>query len=238
MKFSLGISIALCLLAQAQEFEVTSVKVNLSGAPKAYRDPFIFSAGRFSATNVTLADLLLVAYRTTRIQTQGGPSWMDSNRFDINAVGDVKRGQMFAMIQNLLVDRFSLVVHRVTKESPAFVLVVGKAGHKLLAARDDEVSKQMLSVRGVSTFEKLPVASLAMMLSAYLREPVVDKTELKGFFDFTLDLTPEEGSPLTLDTLRDTVLRVVPEQLGLRLEMQKAPIENIVVDRAERPTAN
>jgi uncharacterized protein (TIGR03435 family) len=238
VRFCLGLAIAFSLLAPAQEFEVTSVKVNASGPPKAYKDQFLFSAGRFRATNVTLEDLVQVAYHTTRTQIQGGPSWMDSDRFDINAVGDVKRGQMFTMIQNLLADRFGLVVHRETKDSAAFVLVVGKAGHKLRAAKDEEVSNQMLSVRGISTFEKLPVASLAMMLSAYLREPVVDKTELKGFFDFTLDLTPEEGAPITLDTLRDTVLRVVPQQLGLRLEMQKAPIENIVVDRAERPTAN
>jgi uncharacterized protein (TIGR03435 family) len=238
-------------LAEARPaFEVTSVKVNASGSPKAFKNPFVFSPARFAATNVTLEDVLLVAYNTTRIQIQGGPNWIDSERFDIEAVGTVKRGQMLPMIQNLLVDRFSLAVHRETKDMPAYVLVIGKSGHKLRPAKEGEITRHMPDPGGPVTFERMAMSGFAMFLSSAVVQPVIDRTGLAGFFDFTLDLTPDpsqlrppgaDASPFPADVYNariDLVRSAVQEQLGLRLEMQKAPIEVIMIDRVQRPTEN
>jgi uncharacterized protein (TIGR03435 family) len=115
---------------------------------------------------------------------------------------------------------------------------MGKAGIKLQPAKEGEVSEQKPNPWGLGTFVKIPVSNLALMLTAYLRQPVVDHTGLTGSFDFKLDLTPETDGPKSLDNLRDAVLRAVPEQLGVKLERQNVPIEEIVIDRAERPNAN
>jgi uncharacterized protein (TIGR03435 family) len=221
------------------EFDVTSVKINKSGPPTTYVNPYTFSAGRFRALNVTLGQVLLVAYDIPREQIQGGPDWIDSERFDIDAVGTLTRQKLLPMIQKLLADRFGLVAHRETKDVRAYVLFIGKAGHKLQPATDGEVTGQRINFWGLSTFEKISMPNFAQMLAGYMRQAVVDRTGLTGFFDFKLDLTPEPGGPPnTFDTLREAVLRAAPEQLGLKLELQKTAVEIIIVDRAELPKGN
>ncbi len=231
------------------EFEVTSVKANTSGSPRVFKNPFVFSPGRFTATNVTLEDILLVAYNNTRSQIQGGPNWIDSERFDVVAVGEIQPGKMLPMIQNLLADRFSLLVHHDTKEVPAYALLVGKGRNKLQPAKEGEVTSHTPDPRYfLHTFQRMSMPTFTMFLSSLLHQPVVDRTELEGFFDFKLDLTRDPsqfsrpangGAPVApIDLLTDVVLRALPEQLGLRLQMQKAVIETIVIDRAERPTEN
>jgi uncharacterized protein (TIGR03435 family) len=185
------------------EFDVTSVKINKSGPPTTYVNPYTFSAGRFRALNVTLGQVLLVAFNVPRERIQGGPDWIDSERFDIDAVGTVTRQELLPMIQKLLADRFGLSVHRETKDVRAYVVLIGKTGHKLQAAKDGEVTGQTINFWGLSTFEKISMPNFAQMLTAYMRQPVVDRTGLTGFFDFKLDLTPEPGGPPnTFDTLR------------------------------------
>src|SRR5580693_5219658 len=116
--------------APRRAFEVASVKPNKSGPPTGtWTSPIAFlPGGRFTATNVTLVDVITQVYSTRRIQMQGGPDWIDSERFDIVAKadaadGDVNRAQVLPMVQALLEDRFKLALHRETKDMPVLALV-------------------------------------------------------------------------------------------------------------------
>jgi len=116
------------------EFDVASVKPDKSGARPNFDSPYVFSpSGRFTATDVTLTELIILAYQTRRIQMQGGPGWLDVDRFDVaakadDAAGPVRGAQVLAMIQTMLQDRFKLALHRETRELSVYALVVGKNG--------------------------------------------------------------------------------------------------------------
>jgi uncharacterized protein (TIGR03435 family) len=253
-----AIAIAAAGIVSAQtrpEFEVASVKPNKSGPRPTFDSPYVFSpSGRFMATDVTLTELIIVAYQTRRIQMQGGPGWLDVNRFDVAAkaddvAGPIKGEQFRAMIQTMLEDRFKLALHRETKELSAYALVVEKNGHKLQKAKDDEQPLFAPGKLGQMAFRKMPVVALVNTVSNILQTPVVDRTGLEGLFDYTLEPAPPDpnqmrapgaaaGSPATAYNFGDAVVAAMQDQLGLRLEKQKAPLEIIVIDHAEPPTEN
>jgi uncharacterized protein (TIGR03435 family) len=122
-------------------------------------------------------------------------------------------------------------------------LVVGKSGAKLKAAKDDEVAGAALSGY-VRTFRKLSMVVLANSLANNAGQPVVDNTGLKGLFDFAIDLTPPENDPRPTDRPNDPVSAfarlssAIEDQLGLKLEPRKITVENLIIDHAERPSAN
>jgi len=183
---------------------------------------------------------------------QGGPGWLDIDRFDIaakadDAAGPVNGAQFRAMIQTLLEDRFKLALHRETKELSVYALVVAKNGHKLQKAKDDEQPLFAPGKMGQMTFRKMPVVALVNTVSNILQTPVIDRTGLTGFFDYTLEPAPPDpnqmratgaASPVTAYNFGDAVIAAVQEQLGLRLEKQKAPLEITIIDHADQPTEN
>ena len=255
--------------AQKPSFEVASVKPNKSGqsTPTQPSQITFLPGGRFTATNVTLVDVIVRVYPTRRIQMQGGPNWIDSDRFDIIAKADdaqsgiakpddaqadePARGVLFTpprmaqMVQALLEDRFQFRFHVEKKEMQVYALTLGKEPPKLQESKDGEVTGVVRGERGQLIFQKTPIVGLVNTISNIMRTPVVDGTGIRGLYDFTIDvlqfLTPSatNGTPRadSYDIANATVA-AVQEQLGFKLEKRKQLLDIIVIDHAERPSEN
>jgi uncharacterized protein (TIGR03435 family) len=170
---------------------------------------------------------------------------MNSDRFDIVAKantgtdGVVPRREAQQMVQALLADRFKLALHRVTKETDVLALVSGNDGLKLHRSEDGEEQSAGPGEFGQINYRKQPIDALVATQSGLLHTPVVDRTGLHGFFDFTIDpIRYAALTPGVNESYADMVVTAVREQLGLKLEKQKASLEIIVIDHAERPTEN
>jgi len=244
----------LCIVASAQDahkprprFEVASVKPNTSGDRPAQIPVAFAPGGRLTAINATLVDLLVQAYQTRRIQLRGGPDWIDRDRFDVIAKADTSEGevngeQTAAMLQVLLEERFHLTFHHETRDMPAYVLLPGKQISGLEKAKEGEKTG-VQNVERKLIFTNMPMGGTVNTLSNILHVPVVDRSGLTGRFDFTLDLSfytqiADPNTPLNAEAIAEMVISAVREQLGFKLEMQKAPLDIMVVDGAERPSAN
>jgi len=194
-----------------------------------------------------------VPFGFERIRVVGGPDWMGSDDYEIQAkIEDSlfaamqkmtpaqQREQVDLMEQSLLADRFKLKVHFETREMPAYALVVAKGGAKLTPAKDGEVSR--LSMAGNE------MTAMATTLDQWIHSPflngreVVDQTGLKGTYDFTLTWGSERlsaaGAGQEGGTDAPSLFTAVQEQLGLRLVPTKAPVEVIVIDHIEKPSEN
>src|SRR5262245_40043352 len=183
---------------------------------------------------------------------RGGPDWIDIDRFDIiakadDAEGEVKPEQRTGMVQTLLEDRFGLKMHVESRETDVLALVPDKGGPKLLASKEGSVSSLRNGERGQMIFTRTSVVTLVNTLANILQTPVVDGTSIVGYFDFTLDparfVVPQSPSPAVAnagDSFRRTqpIVDAVQEQLGLKLQKQKAQLDITVIDHAEKPGAN
>jgi len=185
----------------------------------------------------------------------GGPAWIRSERFEIQALipegaptytfEQFMRGDATGieqMLQSMLADRFRLSVHRETKDVPAYALTVVKGGSKLVPSKADD--KRMLGIRrqtdanGLAdklTGRRVEIRDLAFMLLLATRRPVIDRTGLAGEFNFEADFAPFDG---TGDSAAPSLFTALQQQMGLRLETTKAPLDGLVIDRAERPSTN
>jgi uncharacterized protein (TIGR03435 family) len=228
-------------------FEVASVKPNKSGNGSSR---FNSGHGRLTATNVSLKSCIYFAYGIKDYQISG-PEWLSSERYDITAkaASGVPDKQLMPMLQTLLQDRFKLRLHRQTKELPAYALVVGKGGPKLheveTGPEQDNAGRGRLSAR------KISMPRLAEILSRHMDRPVLDMTGIKGVFDLTLDYAPDDahstmaprgggaGGIATDSPSGPSIFVALQEQLGLKLEARKGPVEILVIDYAEKvPTEN
>ncbi len=212
-------------------------------------NPFVISPdGRFIGTNVTLADVIGVAYRTRRIQMRGGPEWMDSERFNILAKGDDSKGplkleEMTAMVQALLKNRFKLAVHAEKEERTAYALVPGQNPSKLQPAKAGERTSFSRGPRGELNFQGMPMAGLAEALESIVHAPVLDGTGITGSFDFTLDpmsIARNAGGlrVASPEIYAQLVVAAVQQQLGFTFDKQRMLTEITVIDHAEDPTDN
>ena len=219
--------------AQVSSFEVASVKpVNPAAGPHLVS--LVINHGRLNIEAAELRQIVGLAYAVQRVRVLSGPAWADSDQFDIVAKAesaDATRDEIRSMLQTLLAERFKLVVHRETRELPAYSLVLGKTESKLKPAAPDRKSGMANTVGpggGERTIvEASPLRILVNMLANTLGSPVVDKTGLDGIYDFTFEW-PDPGSSLFASV----------DQLGLQLQARKEPVEVLVVDRAEDPSAN
>jgi uncharacterized protein (TIGR03435 family) len=238
-------------------FEVASVKANNSGTT-AMR--IIWPRGRFEAINVTPRQFVEAAYKVEPFRVEGGPSWLAASRFNIearvsaDAVIDQSRGLPEAirlMMQRLLSERFGLVAHWERKPQTVYTLVLAKPNRSigpnlrrsqadcaaLFAARRQGSPLPPPSVCGVQRGPgKLIVggyvmAQLADTLASLLQRGVVDRTGLDGVYDIDLTWAADETSESA-----PSLFTAVQEQLGLKLESTKAPVDVLVIDRAEKPT--
>jgi uncharacterized protein (TIGR03435 family) len=263
-------------------FEVASIKPNTSGENRVaiLGSP----GGRITMTGVTLRLIITFAYRVRDFQISGGPNWISSDRWNIEARAEEGSippptgppdpnvpDPMAVRTQSLLEDRFQLKFHRETKEMPVYELTVAKSGAKVKLSEDQTPFRpfergaapppppqrggpmprgNMRMGRGGLEANGVPFANFVSALSQQLGRTVIDKTGLKGFYDIKLEWTPELGQggpfgpppggpePPPPDPSGPTIFTAVQEQLGLRLESTKGPVEVLVIDSAQRPTEN
>jgi uncharacterized protein (TIGR03435 family) len=227
-------------MAYGQErFEVASIK--------RHPEPITFSAdpmvkgNRMTATASTLVDMITVAYHVRYDQISGAPAWAKSEHYDLEARAgnqSITREQMRPMLEALLAERFQLRVHRETREVPMFALVVGKSGPKLKESSPEEEPKGQITADGSGMHMEVcqgTMAQLAARLSGNgAGRPVMDRTGLQANYSFKLDWVNNAGSESELPSLSVAL----QDQLGLRLESTKGASEVIVIDSAERPSAN
>jgi uncharacterized protein (TIGR03435 family) len=223
-------------------FEVASIK--------PHPEPITYSADARSngtlvtATASTLLDLITSAYGVRYDQVSGGPGWMKIDHFDLaaRAAGEtpITTNQMRQMLQSLLADRFQLKLHREMKEVPMWDLVVAKNGPKSKAFDPEGRSGGISVANGAAhmAVSKGTMEQLAQRLAGNgAGRPVRDKTGLAGYYSYTLDFEWTNGTP-AIDPDARTLFDALQEQLGLRLESTRGSAEAIVIDHAERPSAN
>jgi uncharacterized protein (TIGR03435 family) len=244
--------------ARAPAFDVVSIRPNKSGSGRMSINE---NNDSFSAENITLKDMLVNAYDVKEYLISGLTGWANSAHFDINAkIVDMDAAalkkltdkQRDAMLQQLLADRFHLKVHRQTDVLPIYEMVMAKGGAKITAVEpvgpdpDADENKNFKGMgRGsmrVSNTEMMahdvPLDSLAYMLSGRLSRTVVDKTGLKGKYDLSLTWSPDDGSTAASDSSAPSLFTALQEQLGLKLQPAKGPVETLVVDHVEMPSEN
>jgi uncharacterized protein (TIGR03435 family) len=211
---------------------------------------------------VTLKNLMeYSAFSLPGARIVGGPKWIDSERFDIQAKVDgstaaslqtlsrnQERAVMHAMFQRLLADRFKLATHWETREMPVYALVVAKNGPRLQKAAKPDAGADTSASSGQLTANEITMDGLARTLTQELADElgrvVIDRTGIQGKYDIKLRWTPAIESvsgPAENGTAADTgpsLFTAVREQLGLKLESSKGPVEVLVIDHAEEPSEN
>lgn len=261
----IGALSALPVYAQSQpsqRFDAASIKPHLIDYGFGGFRP---SGGRLTAANVTLLDLVLFAYQVKDFQVSGGPGWMNATRYDIeaNGPGGSTLDQKRTMMQALLRERFALSLHREIKELPIFELVVAKGGVRMRPTnciapesnqsrapekKPSQNCSYMALGRGTMDATSANMSQIAGALSILTGRTVVDKTGLEGTFGVELRFLPNETTrqilgppdPANPSPVVDGVdiSTAVQEQLGLRLESKKGPVEVLVIDHVETPSAN
>ena len=238
--------------AASLEFEVASIKL-IDPSESAGGRLELLPGGRFAATNVPLRTVILRAYDVKDYQLLGAADWLVKDRYAIQAKapqGSVSDAQIWLMVRRLLEDRFQLKVHRETKELPVYALVVGKSGPKIQAVKDSLVQGGIGVGRGSIAARSATIANVAIALSRLLGRPVVDETQLSGNFDFKLHFDQssvglpfsgprqESDASAQSDATEPSIFTAVQEQLGLKLESTKGPVEVLVIDHVEKPSKN
>jgi uncharacterized protein (TIGR03435 family) len=218
-------------------FEVATIKRSdpTADVGQMIRDPRIVALA-----HVSLQNLLAQAYRIKNFQISGA-SWLDSERFDIVATlpDGATRDQLPAMLQTLLRERFKLAFHLEQKTLEAYVLFARKGATKLTAT-DGEIRDVRTSVGAVRRrlSGKVSMPYFAGLLSNMLDRPVSDMTELGGLYDVDLEWSADEAIGANFDD-PPSLFTVLQENLGLRLDRRKTPVELYVIDHVERlPTEN
>jgi uncharacterized protein (TIGR03435 family) len=221
-------------------FEVASVKPIPPPIPSG-GGPWIVTHGRFKAETGYVRGMIGWAHHVLAAQVKGGPDWIDSEPYYVDARAENPEAgpeQIRAMLETLLADRFKLTVHRETQEGQVYDLVVGKNGPKLEDAKDGRRNLINWTGLGQVTFtENSTLLGLINILSSLLSAPVLDKTNMRGSYNFSLHfIDPRFPHPQQDDS--PDLLTAVQEQLGLRLQAVKGPVEVLVIDHIERPSAN
>jgi uncharacterized protein (TIGR03435 family) len=243
-----------CQTTPPLAFEVATVKpANPNGSIIGI---FTYPGGKIQATQFTLKMLVQEAFKAGPDQIAGGPAWFNSDRFDIVAkpsddsaaaklnpaspktpLNDDQR----QMLQTLLADRFNLKFHRASKEGPVYVLTRGDKPLKLDATKDPQELPWMGGIEGGAISwptgiagKNISMPQLATRLIRYMGTPVLDQTNITGSFDFS--------SPTGESAESDTPIRVAIieslRDIGLKLTAAKGPVETLVIDHAEKPSAN
>jgi uncharacterized protein (TIGR03435 family) len=197
--------------------------------------------------NAPLEILIGDTYHLKRYQVLGGPSWIGSDRWDIDAKSDgpATWAQRTAMVGTLLADRFHLKVHRETRDLPVYRIEIAKGGPKLAAAKPEgpdhrwgtSVDRGLLDMRGTD------MRNLVFWLSSQLDQPILDSTGLTGTYDLRLEWNQDE---LTAGKAGDApaansdlpILSAMELELGLKIVATKGPVEVLVIDHVERASAN
>jgi uncharacterized protein (TIGR03435 family) len=243
--FAIGALMAGRLGAQtgpaAATFDVASIKSSRTSANRegGRRERIEAAPGSLIMGNVRFQTAVRWAYHVQEYQVMG-PGWIGEERYDIvaKAGAPVPEADLRRMLQTLLAERFQLVVHRQTKEMSAYVVTVGKNGHKLQESTSEGAMDVKPAGPMVATVQRADLDELASMLSQPLRAPVVNMTGLKGRYDFKVDMapyiTPEVTSAKSPMELIGVGITAMQEQLGLKMESKRVPVDLVIIDRAEK----
>lgn len=256
-------------------FEVASIKA--FDPSSTFR--LSMTANRYDMAGMPLRALVSQALVTPPNRIFGLPDWTDKERYAIAAKAPegTPSSAMFTMIRNLLRDRFNLTMHRETREMPVYDLVFARVDKRfgpalketsaecraMIAARLEAAQRGgappldpngCVSVRinpGIASFRGALAAAIAGSLPPFVGRPVIDKTGLTGYFDYTLKWTPVAGlenslpfgvplggapdAPPPADPDAPNIFTALQEQLGLKLENARGPVEVVVIDRIEKP---
>jgi uncharacterized protein (TIGR03435 family) len=245
------------LMAQAApSFELASIR------PHVFNDAtgrdctgLSISGNRVTIRCFTMRILIMQAYDVKLYQVSGWENWLTEANTSYDIAAEAASGttptieQARRMLQTLLADRFQLKLHHETKELPVYALIVDKNGPKLKESSTEAKTSMSfdLGIKGSITAQKVSMSQLASFLMNDVERPVFDKTGLAGNYAFRLDwirdhaiqipgLPPEEDP--APDSGGPSIFTALQEQLGLKLESQKAPIDLLVVDHAGRPSEN
>ena len=244
------VTLTLCLLsssaqifaqAAAPSFDAASIKPS-----KANDDSSSWNSrtGYLVMRNQTLNACIRIAYGLKVDQITGGPKWLDSDRFDIEAraASPAKDPELLVMLQTLLAERFQLKFHRGTKLVTSYTLVAGKKGLKIHPVEGNG-GNRMNWGKGQVLAERVSMPQFAGALARMLGSPVEDKTGISGEFSFKFEWSPESAHPQPGTAPAEapagrSLFTAIQEELGLALSPTKAPIEVFMIDGAEKPTEN
>lgn len=233
-------------------FEVATIKPSIPDRPGKV---FTVKGRQVLTINTTTNDLIVFSYDLHARQIVGGPPWMESEKYDVTGQpegqGQPSRVQLSQMMRKLLEDRFKFTFHREKRELPVYAITVLPSGHKLTKNDNNPNGLPGLFFKGLGT---LPAMNATMgdfagvMQSAVLDRPVVDRTGLQGRWDFTIRWTPDDSQfagmgvrvppPSNDPDAPPGLFTAMQEQLGLKMESTRAPVEVLVVDRIEKPSEN
>jgi uncharacterized protein (TIGR03435 family) len=232
------LTVAALALAQSPSFDVASIKPNISGSGSTSEST---RPGRVICTNVTASMLIESAFGIKDFQISGAPGWVGSDHFDINAATGTSRDlndkELQPYFQALLAERFHFRFHRETKELQVYSLLAAKTGAKLAPhSGEGDSSNNISNGSGKSsvTSTNVSMESFANILGGRLDHVVIDHTGLKGAYDIKLHWSPDPAA----DSTEPSLFTALQEQLGLKLETTKGPVEIIVIDNLEKPTEN
>jgi uncharacterized protein (TIGR03435 family) len=233
------------------EFEVASVK---PWASREFGGVYTYPGGRVAFRGCTLQYLIEQAFNLRPFQVSGGPGWMQNERYDIDAKppASSKSSQSMPpypkappneeqrqMLQSLLVERFQVKYHRETREGPVYLLVTRNKALKLVDSKDKSAYPWAgslggggISGDGLAGINE-SMEDLAKRLSPYLGRLVLDRTGLSGSFDFKVQYASADPRPDVISMILASV-----HDLGLKLESSKGPVEGVVIEHAEKPSAN
>ena len=245
----------LALSVSTPTFEAADIHASAHTTnPNPFMSGGVLRGGRYDVRRATMVDLIRIAYDVDPDAVLGGPNWLETDRFDIiaKAPPETSLETIKLMLQALLADRFKLVLHKDTKPMPAFVLTLGKGKPKLKEAEGSgntgcqpqlqkpepgTIPYAMISCHNL-TMEAF-ARNLRFMAGAYMTNPVVDSTGLKGAWDFDLKWTGRAQLGQAGAGAGISIFDAVDKQLGLKLEAQRAPSPVLVVDSVnQKPTDN
>jgi uncharacterized protein (TIGR03435 family) len=248
----------------APAFDVVSIKPNKSDSGGMSSTGVTDS---FKGTNLRLNDLVMDSYNLTSYDLIFGlPNWTRSAHFDVEAkitnpdkkqIDNLTDDQRNAMMLAILKDRFHFQAHLETKILPVYDLVIAKGGAKFIGGNGPDavtaaaLAKRNITVGGMVTYDgeitagATPVSSLVFTLTSVVGRTVIDKTGLTGTYNFELKWTPEHGGPANADNGQansqdsgPSIFTALQEQLGLKLQPSKGPVQTLVVDHIEMPSEN
>ena len=235
---------------QPSTFEVASIRSNQTGGGRSSAE-FSLGGQRFIATNISLGALIIVAYSVTPQQVAPLDPFI-RDRYDVQAKADhaVSRDEMLRMLKALLADRFKLRIRRKLREIPVYALIRGKGELKLHLSAEQlpwTLTRALGAEQHVGpriarlSFENESMTDFAAFLSTQFAvgRHVVDETGLKGNYDFELSHTPPDlPTSVPAGPEAPSIFTSVQEQLGLKLEPRRAPVEFLVIEHAEKPSEN
>jgi uncharacterized protein (TIGR03435 family) len=238
-------------ISTAPSFAVASVKPSLS-EPQESSVRLAPNGARVTAVNASPRRLIMRAYTVADWQITGGPAWLDSDRYDVDAKPErpASNDDLYAMLRALLAERFKLKIHTETVEKRYFALLVDNGGPKLKPHQPGGNDQELADWSGTSTsrhavLNNVGMPRLVLFLAIQSGQDIVDKTGLTGRYDLTLDYAPQRNisdigvfNSRAVDPSQPELFSAVNKQLRLRLQPERGPVQRLHVDGIERPTAN